>query len=81
MMRCVFSIPCGLIERGIRPPVELPPWSTADVIQTTLLRCESKSSERSDLELDHPGRKTAESWGFCDLLALVLILGIAFAFG
>jgi len=48
---------------------------------TTLLRCESKSSESSDDELDHPGRKMGESCGFCDPMALVLFMGIAFPFG
>ena len=81
MMRCVFSIPCGLIERGIRRPVESPPWSTGDVILTTLLRCESKSSETCDDELDHPGRKREDCGGFCDPLALVQFMGIAVRFG
>jgi len=80
-MRCVFSIPCGLIERGIRRPVESPPWSTGDVILTTLLGCESKLSETSEDGQNHPGRKRGESGWFYDPLALVLFMGIAFPFG
>ena len=80
IMWCVFSIPCGLIERGIQRPVEKPPWSTGDVILTILLRCKSKSSETSDDELDHPRRKRGESSRFCDSRALVPFMGIAFPF-
>jgi len=63
-MRCVFSIPGGFIERGIPRPVESPPWSTEYVILTTLLQCESKSSETSDDELDYPEEKGENLVGF-----------------
>ena len=62
-------------------PVVLLPLSTGDIILTTLLQCESKSSETSDDELDHPRRKRAECCGFCDPLALVPFMEIAFPFG
>ena len=81
MMRCGLSIPCGLIERGIRRHVEWPSWSTGDVILTTLLRCESKSSETSDDELDHLGRKGGQSCGLCGPQALGPVRGIAFPLG
>jgi len=61
--------------------VESTPWSTGDVLLTTLLWCQLKSSEISDDELDHPGSKRGESCGFCDPLALVLFMGIACPFG
>ena len=61
--------------------MESPPRSTGDVILTTLLRCQSKFSETSDDKLDHPRRISGESCGFCDPLAVVLFMGIAFPFG
>jgi len=61
--------------------VASPPLSIGDVILTTVLQYESTSSETSDNALDHYEMKRGEPGGFCDPLALVRFMGIAFPFG